>query len=134
MSVIIERRLSLRLLAYWEKKRGLRAMPQLPDINAAEELHDYWQDCFLLRITDASSGAYEFIHRGSVIEEHWPDLETLQVSLATLLAKATPLIEEGELAKGQREMLKYRQCLLPLGDEHGIAAVLGGVRFKIFAR
>jgi hypothetical protein len=29
-------------------------------------------------------------------------------------------------------MVKYRQCLLPLGEEGDVKAVFGGMRYKIY--
>src|SRR5688572_15590669 len=42
----VERRLTIRMLAYWEKLRGFNEMPQQHDLKP-EDIGDLWTDCFI---------------------------------------------------------------------------------------
>jgi len=128
MSVIIERRLNLRLLAYWEKKRALSAMPRMSDIHASD-LHDFWQFCFLLRLD--GKGSFSRVHVGNAVDWTWLE-PRLAPFIEEVLAKKAPCLDEGEFPVAGNKIVKYRQCLMPLGSEHGVEAVLGGVRFRNF--
>lgn len=130
MSVIIERRLGLRLLAYWEKRRQLRAMPQEADI-LPEDLNDFWNDCFMVSLS-GPDGVYNLRYRGARIDAQWPLADAFAASVAIVKDKCIPLLEEGAFRNSRGEIVKYRQCLLPLGDEATVTAIFGGVRFKAF--
>ena len=128
---MLERRLSLRLLAYWERARGQRLMPLESDIRA-EDLHDVWEDCFMLQIIERNPLNFEVIHRGKRLHEGWPQVSHLEGSINTLLSKRGPMLEDGQIYDASGEVLKYRLCLLPLGDERQIRVIFGGTRFKVF--
>ena len=120
-----ERRITLRLLAYWEKKRGNRTMPAERDISP-HDMGDLWDDCFLLR-TDRLD---HYVYLGKAISH--PDALRLAPSCAKVAASGKPLVEEGEFHDPKHGLIKYRQCLVPLGENGEITAVFGGIRFKIF--
>ena len=128
MSVIIERRLNLRLLAYWEKKRGLAAMPKLSDVEPTD-LIDFWQFCFIVKID--GKGGFEKMHAGHSMDWKWLE-PRLGPYLEQVVTKGAPCLEEGELTSDEGYLVKFRQCLMPLGDESGIQGILGGVRFRSF--
>src|SRR5437868_14345399 len=64
----IERRLTLQLVAYWEKLRNSRPMPSENDINP-EELGELWDYCFLVQVRDAARRDYHFSYLGGAIVE-----------------------------------------------------------------
>jgi hypothetical protein len=126
---MLERRLSLRLLAYWERARGMRLMPQESDIHAAN-LSDIWDDCFILQVVDQKRQEFAPLHCGANLQDTWLEMVHLKGSIATLLAKKGPVLEDGMVYDEQGQVVKYRQCLLPLGDGSSVSAILGGARFK----
>ncbi|NBX03652.1 MAG: PAS domain-containing protein [Alphaproteobacteria bacterium] len=128
---MIERRLSLRLLAYWERARAGRLMPQMADIQP-ELLEDVWADCFILQINDPQALTFSILHRGENLHDDWPQMAHLNGSISTLFSKRGPVLEDGQIFDADGSVVKYRQCLLPLGDGAQVVAVFGGARFKVF--
>jgi len=62
-----ERRLGLRILRYWQEKRGMRMMPSENDMDP-EALGDDWDYCFLLQARDvANIQDYNFTYLGQRI-------------------------------------------------------------------
>ena len=143
---LAERRITLRLIAYWEKMRNGRDMPEQEEIIPAD-LHDLWENCFLVRVKDAKKSDYHYTYLGDAIKRAYfggtlqnDDIDKL-VSLAApkmgedfgqVLASGKPLVNEGEFCNLDNETVRYRQCILPLGKNGRVHAMLGGMRFRIF--
>jgi hypothetical protein len=140
-----ERRVTLRLLAYWEKLRGAREMPEENDINP-DDILDLWDYSFMLHVSDLQKTDYNYVYLGpAIIEAYQGGLqgdEAAQhvVSLnARLLAPACqqvvatrrPVLDEGEFRNAMQKRVLYRQCLLPLGRDDTVEAIFGGMRFKV---
>lgn len=143
----IERRITLRLLAYWEKLRGDRPMPREEDINP-DDIADLWDSCFLIHVKDLIQQDYNYTYLGQAIIDAYtsgfsaddpneglvsPNAGKLAHSYARVIATMKPVLEEGEFKNAHNDTVKYRQCLLPLGDDGEIKAIFGGMRFKIFS-
>lgn len=143
----IERRITLRLLSYWEKLRRGRAMPAEEDINP-EDLTDLWDSCFLVRVKDLVNQDYHYAYLGQAIDDAFfqgiirsdsagaqphPAPNHLTRNFARVVGTCRPFTEEGEFQNIRKETVKYRQCLLPLGTDGEIQAIFGGMTFKIFA-
>lgn len=141
----MEHRITLRLLAYWEKLRRGRDMPLEQDI-VPDDIKDLWGNCFIVRIKDSCPPNYQFAHmgdavarvyRGALCEDNpesfiCPDGVYLSGRYEDMLNTAKPIIDEGEFHNSHGELIKYRQCLLPLGENGRITAIFGGMRYKIF--
>ena len=141
ISNLEERRITLRLLAYWEKKRGVRAMPEENDIDPAD-LADLWENCFLAQVKDLGKD-HHFTYLGSAIHDIYaqglteeddrehihPDIEALASHYHEVIAKSAPVVTEGEFSNPHGDLFKYRQVLLPLGQGKNVKAVFGGMRF-----
>ncbi len=141
-----ERRITLRMLSYWERLRGVRPMPTEEDIDP-DDLHDLWDSCFLLHVKDLDKPDYNYTYLGDDIAktlhgETKPGTEsgynTEQIkylirNYAQVVDSGKPMLEEGEFKNTAQEVVKYRQCLLPLGEGGQVRAILGGVRFKVFS-
>ncbi len=141
----IERRITLRLLAYWEKLRGERPMPAEAEINPAD-IEDLWDHCLLVRIEDLEKEGYNYTYLGEAIINAYrhglsqsdpassvsPNADTLSHSYARVIATRKPVMEEGEFYNLRNEQVKYRQVLLPLGEGETVKAIFGGMRFKLF--
>lgn len=146
---MMERRISLRLLGYWEKLRGRRAMPVEQDINP-DDIQDLWEDCLLVHVhdldKDPDKNDYIYSYMGqSILEVHGDvlpaggkgslsALNSVQLlrGCNTVVQTGRPLLEEGEFRNYRNHLVKYRLCLLPLGEGEAVQAIFGGMRFKVF--
>lgn len=141
-----ERRLGLRLMRYWNEKRGIRAMPEESDIDP-EELGADWEYCFLLQSRDvANVQDYNFTYLGQkimgayfdkAIDEHnqfmvGPNAYRLSSHFSQVLETHAPVLDEGQFQTVQARTVLYRQVLLPLGaDGSTVEAIFGGMNYKI---
>lgn len=135
-----ERRTTVRLLAYWERIRRGRAMPAESEITPAD-LEDLWEHCFIVRID--ASGGQELHYMGPSLARALA--EDMNVSGPILLensadkawtddmrANPRPILLEGEIANAKGRPARYRQCLLPLGENGRLTAIFGAMRCKVF--
>lgn len=143
-----ERRLSLRLLRYWQEKCQLRAMPEENDIDP-EELGNDWDFCFLLQARDVTNVQdYNFTYLGKkimnayfdkAIDEHnqfmvGPNAFRLSNHFNRVLETSLPVLDEGEFETLHGRRVLYRQVLLPLGTPHNsVEAIFGGMNYKVVA-
>lgn len=141
----MERRITIRLLAYWERLRGKRDMPTEEDIDP-DDLQDLWDNCFLIHVKDLSKPDYNYTYLGTAIIEAYrsglsesdpgrlisPNADKLAHSYSEIVKTGKPVIEEDEFRNLHNDIVKYRQCLLPLGHNGTVDAIFGGMRFKIF--
>ena len=146
-SQILERRITLRLIAYWEKMRKGKAMPTEDDIDP-DYLKDLWDYCFLIHVKDLDKPDYNYTYLGDEIKKAYqgelsgsecgevasPNAKELAVSYEKVIKNCTPLLDEGEFVNMHNDVVKYRQCLLPLGENGKVDAIFGGMRFKIFPK
>lgn len=140
----LERRITLRLIAYWERLRKQNAMPVEADIDPSD-LHDLWGYCFLIHVKDLDKPDYNYTYLGKEIQRAYqgdlagddagaiasPNAGKLADSYAKVIETCAPLLDEGEFVNLHNEVVKYRQCLLPLGEGNKVDAIFGGMRFKI---
>lgn len=142
----MERRLTLQLVAYWEKLRGDRPMPSENDINP-EDLAELWDYCFLVQIRDLAKQEFHYTYLGASIVEAYqgalpaggaggavtPEAGRMAESYVRVIQARAPVIEEGEFTGPRGEAVRYRQCMLPLGTGRQVEAIFGGMRFRIFS-
>lgn len=142
-----ERRLTQRLHRYWSAKCDGRPFPCENDIDPDELAHD-WESCFLVQVRDivnVQDYNYTFLgskimeaYRGNLKDDHnefmvGPNAHKVSKSFGRVLATRAPVMEEGELVTLSGHLVKYRQCMLPLGTPEGVLeAVFGGLSFKYF--
>lgn len=140
----VERRVTLQLLGYWERIRGLRPMPRESDINP-DELSDLWDDCFLIHAMDIEHMDYNFVYLGNNIRHAYTgvsaesptehtnlNVKRLIPSIQKVITTMAPVIEEGEALNDLNQLIRYRQCLLPIGEGNKVLAVFGGMRCKVY--
>jgi hypothetical protein len=141
-----ERRLSLRLLRYWDEKRGARAMPIESDIDP-DVLGDDWEYCFLLQARDVATIAdYNFTYLGDKILRAYfdtsidahnphmigPNAFRLSRYFNRVIETQAPVMDEGAFETLQGRQILYRQVLLPLGAvDKDIDAIFGGMNYKL---
>lgn len=134
-----ERRLVLRLMAYWDDLRGERQYPSAVDIDPAEVGED-WQHCLLIELAEPVEHSI-FRHVGDALR---PDAEGLPENLelrhcppgtllrhathylSRMLSKGVPMSIGGDWELESGHFL-YRSILLPLSnDDARVDHVLGG--------
>lgn len=141
-----ERRLSLRLLRYWQEKKGLRTMPVENDIDP-DEIGADWEYCFLLQSRDvANIQDYNFTYLGpkimsayfdKSIDEHnqfmvGPNAYRLSTHFAQVITSQAPVLDEGEFMTIHGRKVLFRQVLLPLGTpDNDVEAIFGGMNYKV---
>ena len=137
-----ERRITIRLLSYWERQRGARLMPSEKDISAAD-IADLWANCFIARVKEGGGPDYRFSYLGSAIRDlyeegmdpaetrnhNFPDINAVAAEYAKVIESGKPLVTEGEMTNPHGDVFKYRQVLLPLGTGTKVEGIFGGMRF-----
>jgi hypothetical protein len=140
----LERRITLRLVAYWERIRKGKVMPLEAEINP-DDIADLWDDCFLVHTKDLVQPDYNYTYLGVNVGAMYAegmksnDMEGLDHFNAAQLSRSfqkvidtkKPVIEEGELTNALGRQVLYRQCLLPIGSDEQVEAILGGIRYRI---
>jgi hypothetical protein len=139
-----ERRIPLRLLAYWEKLRKERLMPAENDVNP-DDIGDLWNSCFIIPVKDLHPAHYRYSYIGQdIVKAYGGDLPEMDADAPvkpqpgmldgyrTVMQTCKPLIENGEFHNRQDQMIRYRQCLLPLGEGEDVQAILGALHFRTF--
>jgi len=138
-----ERRIPLRLLAYWEKLRQGRPMPAEGDI-VSDDIRDLWDNCFLIHVKKSKSLRYSYNYLGREIMRAYghpeEDLKTIAAPHAgmidaymTVVRTRKPLIESGEFTNRHNQTVRYRQCLLPLGEGEEVQAIFGALHLRVFS-
>ena len=142
----VERRINLRLLSYWEKLRRDRPMPAPEELNP-DDLPDLWPSCFIIGFPEPGKKTCHYDHLGQFIVDAYnnglirgdsgvmvsPSPQKTIEQFSQVIETCKPLVQEGEFINHNEKIVKYRQCLLPLGRDGQIEAVFGGMSFKIFS-
>jgi hypothetical protein len=140
-----ERRLNMRLMAFWWDRRGSRRFPTLEDFDP-DSLADIWSHCFSLVAHDPPrKSVFRFI--GKTVGESLGNTEgkiTVDgLTKDSLLDHATrnidevieqrvPVVTSGEYFDPGGNAIVYRSILLPFSsDQETIDSVVGGARCKI---
>lgn len=142
-----ERRFNLVLYDYWSRAKGDRLFPSENALDP-HELEDIWDHCFCIQIRDINHVRhynYSFLgseivkayRRGDLQEETGaivcPTANLMDTKFTQVMLTRRPLIEEGECENGQGQVVKFRQCMFPLGpDDETVAAIFGGLNYKIY--
>lgn len=141
--LVIERRITLRVYKYWESLCEGRGMPTENDIDP-EALGSDWRNCFLLQTRDIEKiEQFNFTYLGESIVQAYltngidpnnlkmvgPNAFCMAQQFMQVIHSRLPLMDEGELAMGNRKIL-YRQCLLPLGTSKYIEGIFGAMLFR----
>ena len=145
MNSFHERRITVRLMAYWEKLRKGRPMPAEADIDP-DDIQDLWDHCFLVHVQDLEKPDYQYTYLGAAILQVYrgglseseagsllsPDASHMHDSFVHIAKTGKPVVDEGEFRNFNNEVVKYRQCLLPLGENGAVQAIFGGMRCKVY--
>lgn len=143
-----ERRLVLRLLAYWrdllDDEQDDRLFPSFADIDPTA-IHDIWQHCFALDLFGHESGPvfravgaeFSRYFGGSLanlpVAELAPDtLSALSSCYFTeVLKKNAPISRGGQIDGPDGVQILYRSILLPMSDDgETISGFLGAANYR----
>ena len=142
--LIVERRITQRVLKYWEALCGGRIMPQESDIDP-DALEGDWAHCFLLQTRDIHHiEQFNFTYLGAGITSTYhnagidldnmvligPNAFYLAAHFLKVVDTRAPLIDEGHFYASNGSKVLYRQVLLPIGERKTVEAIFGAMLFK----
>ncbi len=140
-----ERRVNVRLMAFWWDRKSNRRFPTLEDFDP-EVLADIWPHCFTLvlhnppqksvfrfigkAVAESLSGAEGKITIDSLTKDSLLDHATR--SIGEVLEHRIPVVISGEYFDPRGNAIVYRSILLPFSsDQETIDSVVGGARCKV---
>ena len=146
---MLDKRLTNRLLEYWDDLRKERALPDIMHFNSSM-MEDVWSHCFKLKVEPISSHKanyyYDFCGK-DIVDMCGKDFSGNQVNAAThmfpgagiirridtLLGAPFPVTEDGQVVTDGGKMIKFRSCLLPFGTQQKMVThVIGAVSWKAY--
>ena len=135
-------RLTYRLLAYWDERRGERDFPRLREIDPAD-IEDMWPHCFVLDVRCFGDSPY-FHYLGASLAKFsgiflsgnhdWSStlLRMAVCHFREAMSRRGPILVEDELTLYDTRKLLFRSTLLPLSDNgQDIDHILGAATGKI---
>jgi hypothetical protein len=137
-----ERRLTYRVLHYWESLRGERPFPSLADIENGE-VPDFWPWCFVLdtqrdyptpyfQYLGKDLAKYSGIYLSGKDDWRMTLLDKAAMHLDRTLAGREPILIEDELVRFDGRELLFRSIMLPLSDDgETITHVLGAANGRL---
>ena len=143
----VQRRINEALIAYWNELKGNRLYPSEGDIDP-DAIADVWDACFLVKLSSRKeTGHFQYTYLGSyLIEAYGDDLTDQEVcshlvdpdsmpmvkKFEEVARNGEPMNDEGEFTNHNNVVIKYRSCLLPLGDPgKPVNYILGGMKWKL---
>ncbi len=147
MSAANEQRLTHRLLNYWQLIRKDMKMPQIEHFNTGV-VEDLWHQCMMLSVDTRKGAIFKFEFMGDIIIKSYGKDICGQIvegnniafpgtgvykQLQALVAKPEPAEDGGFFLNDAGQMVKYRACYLPFGNEKkGLLNVIVGLSFRAF--
>ena len=137
-----ERRLTYRLLNYWDTLRGAREYPKMSDIDG-DMIPDIWPWCFILDTQrDYPSPYFHFLGEGLAKysgvylsgKDDWRMtlLDKAAAHLDHTLKARAPIMIEDELVRYDGQSLQFRSIMLPLSDDgETITHILGAANGRL---
>ncbi len=142
-----ERRLPVQLFHYWNSLRGNRAFP-VEDLINHEDIANIWDYCFLIQVNDLKNRKRaDFTYFGKKILETYhdclvaedendiisPNTSHLSQNFWQVIESKKPLMQSGEFTTSRGHIIKFRQCLLPIGkSDDEVEAIIGCARLKLY--
>lgn len=137
-----------QLMQYWRSKAAGRAFPSESEIDP-DEISDIWPSCFLISIDDVTRRiGYRYSYLGgSLIEAYGDDANNPDVTLRLISSSSVPMVKKFDEVVQQRKAVfdesdftnlkgmhvKYRTCMLPLGNSEGeVTHILGCMRWRMY--
>jgi hypothetical protein len=142
---LAEKRISTRLVHYWQALKGIREVPLESDIDPLQ-LKDIWSDCFLIQVNDIKRGRdYNYTILGeNIVKAYGYDLDSedtpplvgpvadrLTSKFQEVILTKRPVRDEGQFLNRQNKLIKFRQVLVPFSmDGTNVFSVFGAMRYK----
>lgn len=146
MPAAAERRLTMRLMKYWQGLCKGALMPQEDAIDP-DSVSDLWPKCFLIQTFDITHHRdMNFTYLGEEIIRAYqdglmsegenmlvsPNPSRLALFFHQVMESAAPVEAEGEFLALDGRVVRYRQCLMPIGRGDEVQAIFGGMSFKAY--
>lgn len=143
-----ERRITQRLLRYWELLTKDAPIPDFQWFNSAT-IEEIWPYCMCVSIQpDTKILTYKYEYMGNDVTKFYGKDFTyatadsrIKTNLAsTLIAKMDdvvkqkkPLTDDNHMVNISGQLIKYRACLLPFGNARdGITHIVVGLTYRMF--
>jgi hypothetical protein len=139
-----ERRFPMVLVRHWDRWRADRPFPSEQALDP-DVLGEKWRYCFLVQVRDILNVRdYNYTYLGEGIIRAYQDGEVdgeyatmvgmnaskLTHSFTRVMETRAPVLEEGEFYTLKGRRVRYRQCMLPLGEDgQAVDAIFGGISF-----
>ena len=136
-----------KLNGYWKAISNGRPFPPENEINP-DELADIWDSCFLVAVdVVAKRSGYRYSFLGERLIEAYgddvrnPEVATQLISTANpstakkideVIQSQKPVVDEAEFVNSKGISIRYRSCLLPLGQAGKVTHVIGCMRWKLY--
>lgn len=145
-----EKRLTTRLITYWEQTKGSLDFPAFAQLNPAA-LEGVWDNCLALKTQPsvADKRSYTYVHCGETITQaigknmvgqtlstnmrFFPGAKIIKrIDEVVAQASPTPLLDDGQFVNDNGKVIKYRACLLAFGANGAVSHVVIGVSWRAF--
>lgn len=142
-----ERRLPVQLYKYWDMQRKERAFCGEDDINP-DDIPTIWPYCFLIQVNDLKNRhRADFTYLGTEILRVYhevlceadssdlisPNTSHLSQNFWMVIEKKAPIMQSGEFPSSRGSVIKFRQCLLPIGKhDDDVESIFGCARLKVY--
>ena len=143
ISSLPDARISRCILEHWNEIKGGNKFPAEKDLHV-ELLEDIFGSCFLLDVKGVDEGRYHYKFLGENIVKAFGCKTTKKLdynkncpfsyknNVADILKTGKPLTSSGEFKNVHGDLVKYRQCLVPMSnDGKNIISILGGMSYKV---
>jgi hypothetical protein len=142
-----ELRLTRRLHRYWDHIRKEREFPDIYQLNTSA-IEDVWPFCFKVSIDTSKGISYKYEYMGEPIAKLYGDDMTgraiehnardfpgsvIHTKIPQAVETRLPLTDDGHFVNRLGQMIKYRACILPFGnDKDGVTHVVVGLSCRVF--
>lgn len=143
-----EKRLTFRLLSYWQRIRGDRTFPALGEIDISA-ITEMWHHCFTIEVGDTLDECrfqnfgpelcqtFGVNHAGEPVLDalaHDPKLEHTIGFFPDVLKRREPVADSGEFYM-EGDEVRYRSLIVPLSTNGtDIDYLLGTTNYRIFPK
>jgi hypothetical protein len=141
------KRVTERLIQYWQLMGAGNNLPEIQQLNTST-IEDVWPQCFLVSVDNRGDTTYKYEYMGdAIVKAYGQDLTGFTVDhkmrqfpgsvvlkkLDNVLAERKTFSDEGHLLNKTGQMIKYRACFLPFGNEQkGLTHIVVGLSFRVF--
>ena len=144
---MIENRLTERLVSFYTLIKKEKPFPDYARFNHTM-IEDIWHQCFVVSVDTNYGIKCKYLYMGnSVVEAYGQNLTGVGVdpgakkfpgavtykNMVTAVEKKSAYQDHGSFVNKNSEMIKYRACFLPFGNEKkGITHIIVGLSYRVF--